>query len=73
MTLDWCPGIREACGHWRDAPMLQHTFKALEDGLANQSDVTIDACKGLVECVCLVIIDELDDPQASLKPISLLL
>jgi len=23
MTLDWCPGIREACGHWRDAPMLQ--------------------------------------------------
>ncbi|MGV0998869.1 MAG: abortive infection family protein [Fluviibacter sp.] len=68
MTLDWCPGIREACGHWRDAPMLQHTFKALEDGLANQSDVTIDACKGLVECVCLVIIDELDDPQASLKP-----
>ena len=23
MTLDWCPGIREACGHWRGAPMLQ--------------------------------------------------
>ena len=22
MTLDWCPGIREACGHWRSAPML---------------------------------------------------
>ena len=19
MTTDWCPGIREACSHWRDA------------------------------------------------------
>lgn len=68
MSSDWCPGIREACAHWRDAPMLQHTFKALEDGLANQSDATIDACKGLVECVCLMIIDELDDHKAPLKP-----
>lgn len=68
MSLDWCPGIREACAYWRDAPMLQHTFKTLEDGLVNQSDATIDACKGLVECVCLVIIGELDDPKAPLKP-----
>ena len=30
MTQDWCPGIREACAHWRDAPMLQQTFEALE-------------------------------------------
>ncbi len=29
MSLDWCPGIREACVHWRDAPMLQQTFEAL--------------------------------------------
>lgn len=69
MSLDWCPGIREACLYWRDAPMLQHTFKALEDGLISQSDAAIDACKGLVECVCLVIIDELDNPKAPLKPI----
>jgi hypothetical protein len=68
MSLDWCPGVREACAHWRDAEMLQHTFKALEDGLANQSDSTIDAAKGMVECVCRVIIDELDDPKAPLKP-----
>lgn len=68
MSMDWCPGIREACAHWCDAPMLQHTFKALEEGLLNRSDATIDACKGLVECICLVIIDELDDPKASLKP-----
>lgn len=68
MTLDWCVGMREACAHWREAEMLQHTFKALEDGLNNESDATIDACKGLVECVCLVIIEELDDPKAPLKP-----
>ncbi len=68
MSLDWCPGVREACSHWREAEMLQHTFKALEDGLANHSDSTIDAAKGMVECVCRVIIDELDDPKAPLKP-----
>lgn len=68
MSLDWCPGIREACLYWCDAVMLQHTFKALEDGLANQSDATIDACKGLVECICLIIIEELDDPKSPLKP-----
>lgn len=68
MSLDWCPGIREACEYWHEAPMLQHTFKALEDALANQSDASIDACKGLVECVCLVLIDELDDSNAPLRP-----
>ncbi|MBV2207605.1 MAG: abortive infection family protein [Pseudomonas sp.] len=71
MSLDWCPGIREACVYWHEAEMLQHTFKALEDGLTNRSDATIDACKGLVECVCRVIIDELDDPKAPLKPIEI--
>lgn len=33
MSLDWCPGIRDACMHWRDAPMLQQTFEALERSL----------------------------------------
>ena len=68
MTLDWCPGIREACSHWRDAPMLQHTFVALETSLQNDSDVVIDASKGLVECVCQIIVDELDNPRSPLKP-----
>lgn len=68
MSLDWCPGIREACEHWRDAMMLQHTFKALEENLQNQSDATIDAAKGLVECVCRLIVEELDNPELSLKP-----
>ena len=26
MTMDWCPGIREACSYWRDAPMLQQNL-----------------------------------------------
>lgn len=30
MSLDWCPGIREVCLHWSDAPMLQQTFEELE-------------------------------------------
>lgn len=68
MTLDWCPGIREACSHWRHAPMLQHTFVALEASLRDDSDVVIDASKGLVECVCQIIIDELDNPKSPLKP-----
>lgn len=68
MTLDWCPGIREACGHWRDAPMLQHTFEALQASLESESDASIDAAKGLVECFCRVVIDQLDDPTSPLKP-----
>ena len=68
MSLDWCPGIREACAHWRDAPMLQHTFEALQASLENESDASIDAAKGLVECVCRVIIDQLDKTTAPLKP-----
>ncbi|HCF1752050.1 abortive infection family protein [Pseudomonas aeruginosa] len=68
MTLDWFPGIREACGHWRDAPMLQHTFEALQSSLESESDSSIDAAKGMVECVCRVVIDQLDDPTSPLKP-----
>lgn len=68
MTLDWFPGIREACGHWRDAPMLQHTFEALQSSLESESDSSIDAAKGMVECVCRVVIDQLDDPTSPQKP-----
>jgi hypothetical protein len=68
MSLDWFPGIREACAHWHDAPMLQHTFQALQTSLESESDASIDAAKGIVECVCRVIIDELDDPMSPLKP-----
>lgn len=68
MTLDWCPGIREACGHWRDAPMLQHTFEALQTSIENENDASIDAAKGIVECVCQVIVDQLDNVTAPLKP-----
>lgn len=68
MTLDWCPGIREACEYWRDAPMLQHTFEALQASLENGSDASIDAAKGLVECVCRMVIDQLDDHTSPLKP-----
>jgi len=68
MSLDWFPGIREACAHWRDAEMLQHTFQALQANLEIESDASIDAAKGIVECVCRVIIDELDDPGSPLKP-----
>lgn len=70
MSLDWFPGIREACAHWNDAPMLQHTFHALQVTLEMESDASIDAAKGIVECVCRVIIDELDDPVSPLKPSS---
>jgi len=38
MTLDRCPGIREACGYWHDAPMLQQTFEALENALEQDND-----------------------------------
>lgn len=68
MSMDWCPGIREACTHWRGATMLQHTFEALQASLESESDASIDAAKGIVECVCRVIIDELDDPKSPLRP-----
>ena len=69
MSLDWCQGMREACAYWEDASMLQHTFQALETSLRDQSDASIDAAKGMVECLCRVIIDELDNPKSPLKPL----
>ena len=68
MTADWTPGIRASCSHWSHAPMLQQTFETLESEFNKDSDACIDAAKGLVECACRLIIEELDDPASPLKP-----
>ena len=68
MNADWYPGIKAFCQHWSDAPMLQKTLATLEREFADDNDACIDAAKGLIECACRVIIDELDDPLAPLKP-----
>lgn len=68
MSLDWCPGIREACGHWRDAPMLQQTFEALERTLEQDNDACIDCAKSIVEVFCHIIVDELDSPAQPVRP-----
>jgi hypothetical protein len=68
MSADWYPGIRAFCMHWRDAPMLQHTFESLEREFAGDSDACIDAAKALVECACRVIVDNLDSPASPVKP-----
>ncbi|MEH6687777.1 MAG: abortive infection family protein [Halopseudomonas sabulinigri] len=69
MTTDWCPGIREACSHWRDAPMLQQTFEALEQALDQNNDACIDCAKTIIEVVCRVIIESFHTPLVPLKPI----
>ena len=48
--------------------MLQQTFATLEYEFAGDNDACIDAAKGIVECACRVIIDELDDPAHPIKP-----
>jgi hypothetical protein len=68
MTLDWCPGIREACGHWRDAPMLQQNLEALEQTLDQNNDACIDCAKTMVEVVCRVIVESFHTPLVPLKP-----
>lgn len=68
MTLDWYPAIRECCSHWKDAAMLQQTFQALEKNFAEENDACIDCAKAVVEVVCRVIVDELDNPIQPLKP-----
>lgn len=72
MSLDWCPGIREACAHWRDAPMLQQTFEELERALAENNDACIDSAKAIVEVVCKIILQELDSPIKSVRPVEAL-
>ena len=68
MSMDWCPGIREACSHWRDAPMLQQTFEELERALAEDNDACIDSAKAIVEVVCQIILQELDSPSSPVRP-----
>lgn len=68
MTTDWCPGIREACGHWHDAPMLQQNLEALEQTLDQNNDACIDCAKTIVEVVCRVIVESFHTPLAPLKP-----
>ncbi|MFM2043678.1 MAG: hypothetical protein RLY86_2254 [Pseudomonadota bacterium] len=68
MSVDWCPGIRAFCAHWSHAPMLQQTFETLEREFADDNDACIDAAKGIVECACRLIIEELDDPVSPKKP-----
>lgn len=69
MTTDWCPGIREACSHWRDAPMLQQNLEALEQTLDQNNDACIDCAKTMVEVVCRVIVESFHTPLAPLKPL----
>lgn len=68
MTKDWYPGIREACVHWRNAPMLQQTFEVLERTLEQDNDACIDCAKAIVEVICRIVIDELDSPINPVKP-----
>lgn len=69
MSVDWCPGLREVCSHWHDAPMLQQTFQELERALADENDACIDSAKAIVEVVCQIILDELDPPASSVRPL----
>jgi hypothetical protein len=69
MNFDWCPGIREACSHWRDAPMLQQTFEELERALAEDNDACIDSAKAIVEVICQIILQELDSPSNPVRPV----
>jgi len=68
MNSDWYPGIRSFCAHWQHAPMLQQTLETLEREFGHGNDGCIDAAKCIVECACRVIIEELDDPAAPIKP-----
>jgi Fe-S-cluster containining protein len=68
MSLDWYPAIRACCAHWPNAAMLHQTFEALEKSFEEDNDACIDCAKCLIEVICRVIIDELDDPARSIKP-----
>ena len=68
MTDAWYPGIKAFCAHWYDAPMLQQTFASMEQEFSDENDACIDAAKAMVECSCRILIEELDDPSAPLKP-----
>jgi len=65
MNADWYPGIRAFCKYWSHAEMLQHTFATLEQTFLEGQDACIDAAKAMVECVCQVIIANVDDKKKS--------
>lgn len=68
MSLNWYPAIRECCAHWSNAAMLHQTFDALEKSFQEDNDACIDCAKSIIEVVCRVIIEELDDPSAPVRP-----
>ena len=68
MTEDWYPGIKAFCSHWHNAPMLQQTLSTMERVFADEHDASIDAAKAIVECSCRILIEELDDPSAPMRP-----
>ena len=68
MIEAWYPGIKAFCSHWHDAPMLQQTLASMEQEFAEGHDGSIDAAKAIVECSCRILIEELDDPSAPLRP-----
>lgn len=68
MTEAWYPGIKAFCSYWKNAPMLQQTLSSMEQEFTEGRDASIDAAKAIVECACRILIDELDDPSAPLKP-----
>ncbi|MBF0401153.1 MAG: abortive infection family protein [Magnetococcales bacterium] len=69
MSIDLCPSIREMCGHWRDATMLQQTFQSLEKAIEEEDDACIDCSKAIVEVVCQLIIGEFDSPFHPSHPV----
>lgn len=66
---DWYPAIRECCSYWEGAAMLHQTFQSFESDFENENDACIDSVKSIVESVCQLIVDELDDPSDPQKPI----
>jgi Abortive infection C-terminus len=68
MNLDWYPAIRECCSFWPDAENLQQTFQAMEQSFTDNNDACIDCAKSVVEVICRIIIDELDNTAAPIKP-----
>ncbi|WP_295932717.1 abortive infection family protein [uncultured Xanthomonas sp.] len=68
MNLDWCPGIREACVYWHDAPMLRQTFEALENTLDQDNDTCIGCSKAVVEVICQTIVASFHSQQNQLRP-----
>lgn len=65
---DWYPAIRECCAYWDGAAMLHQTFQSFESDFAAENDACIDSAKSIVESVCQIIVDELDDPSDPQKP-----